>query len=108
MSSRSASRWSTLQCRGDRLHLEPKDILTPEARSRAMGRMRGRATMPEIAGRTAATRLGYRYRQHRRDLTGAPDLGFPRLKTVVLLHGCFGYRHAGCKYSYRPKSNVWS
>jgi DNA mismatch endonuclease, patch repair protein len=86
------------------------DILTPEARSRAMGRIRGKDTKAEIAVRKAATRLGYRYRLHRRDLPGSPDLVFPRLKTVVFVHGCFWHRHAGCKHSYSPKSNVefWS
>ena len=57
-----------------------------------------------------ATDLGYRYRLHRRDLPGSPDLVFPRLKIAAFVHGCFWHRHAGCKYSYNPKSNVefWS
>jgi DNA mismatch endonuclease, patch repair protein len=82
------------------------DIVTPEARSRAMGRIRGKDTKPELAVRRAATRLGYRYRLHRRDLPGSPDMVFSRLRTVVFVHGCFWHRHAGCKYSYTPKSNV--
>ncbi|MFT3987965.1 very short patch repair endonuclease [Aestuariivirga sp.] len=86
------------------------DILTPTSRSRIMSRTRGKDTKPEIAVRKAATSLGYRYRLHRRDLPGSPDLVFPRLKTVVFVHGCFWHRHPGCKYSYNPKSNVefWS
>jgi DNA mismatch endonuclease (patch repair protein) len=86
------------------------DILTTEARSRAMSRIRGKDTNAEMAVRKAATRLGYRYRLHRRDLPGSPDLVFPRRRTVVFVHGCFWHRHAHCKYSYSPKSNVefWS
>jgi DNA mismatch endonuclease, patch repair protein len=86
------------------------DILTPEARSRMMSRIRGKDTKAEMAVRKAATRLGYRYRLHRRDLPGTPDLVFSRLKTAVFVHGCFWHRHSGCKYSYNHKSNVefWS
>lgn len=82
------------------------DILTPAARSLMMSRIRGKNTNAEIAVRKAATSLGYRYRLNRRDLPGTPDLVFPRLKTVIFVHGCFWHRHAGCKYSYTPKSRI--
>lgn len=49
--------------------------------------------------------LGYRFRLHRRDLPGTPDIVFPRLRKVVLVHGCFWHQHRGCQYAYKPKSN---
>jgi DNA mismatch endonuclease (patch repair protein) len=71
-----------------------------------MGRIQGKNTKPEIAVRHIAHALGYRFRLHRRDLPGSPDLVFPRLCKAIFVHGCFWHRHRGCKYSYAPKSNV--
>jgi DNA mismatch endonuclease (patch repair protein) len=49
--------------------------------------------------------LGYRFRLHRRDLPGTPDIVFPRLGKVIFVHGCFWHQHRGCRYAYKPKSN---
>ena len=61
-------------------------------------------TKPEFAVRRAAHRLGYRFRLHRRDLPGTPDLVFPRLRKVILVHGCFWHQHVGCRLARQPKS----
>jgi DNA mismatch endonuclease (patch repair protein) len=82
------------------------DIVSREKRSAMMANIRGRNTRPEQAVRRAAHRLGLRFRLHRRDLPGSPDLVFPRLRTALFVHGCYWHRHNGCKYSSIPKSNV--
>lgn len=82
------------------------DIVTAEERSAMMSRIRGRDTKPERLVRRLAHRLGYRFRLHRRDLPGAPDLVFPGRRKVVFIHGCFWHQHPGCRFAYKPKSNV--
>jgi DNA mismatch endonuclease, patch repair protein len=82
------------------------DIFPRSRRSALMSRIRPSNTKPEIAVRHAAHCLGFRFRLHRRDLPGTPDLVFPRLKKVVFVHGCFWHRHRGCRYAYSPKSNI--
>ena len=82
------------------------DIVNAEKRSELMSRIKGRNTTPELAIRSIAHGLGYRFRLHRRDLPGSPDLVFPRYRTVVFVHGCFWHRHDGCRYAYRPKSRI--
>lgn len=82
------------------------DIVTPEKRSSMMAGIRGRNTRPELAVRRTAHQLGLRFRLHRRDLPGSPDLVFPRRRTALFVHGCYWHRHCGCKYAYTPKSNV--
>lgn len=82
------------------------DRLTPERRSRLMSRVKGKDTGPEMRVRRAAHALGYRFRLHRRDLPGTPDLVFPRLRTAMFVHGCFWHRHPGCRKASRPASNV--
>ena len=71
-----------------------------------MGRIRGRDTAPERAVRSIVHQLGYRFRLHRAGLPGRPDLVLSRLRTVILVHGCFWHRHRRCKYAYVPKSNL--
>jgi DNA mismatch endonuclease, patch repair protein len=84
------------------------DILSPEARSALTSRIRGRDTKPEMAVRKLIHRLGYRYRLHRSDLPGKPDLVFRGRKKIVLVHGCFWHGHTDpkCKLARTPKSNV--
>lgn len=71
-----------------------------------MSRIRGKDTKPEITVRSLLHRMGYRFRLHRRDLPGNPDIVLPKHHAVVLVHGCFWHRHKGCKYAYSPKSRV--
>lgn len=69
------------------------DVHTPERRSYNMSRIKGRDTKPEITVRKLAHRLGYRFRLHRKNLPGKPDIVFPKLKKVILVHGCFWHMH---------------
>jgi len=73
-----------------------------------MGLVRNKDTGPEMIVRRLAHRLGYRYRLHRKDLPGRPDLVFPRLRKVIFVHGCFWHRHpsATCKLARMPKSRL--
>lgn len=82
------------------------DIVNAARRSEMMSRIKGRNTKPELIVRRIAHGLGFRFRLHRRDLPGSPDLVFPRYQAVVFVHGCFWHRHDGCRYAYRPKSSI--
>lgn len=81
------------------------DKITPDVRSKIMAAIRGRNTAPEHAVRHALFAAGYRYRLHRRDLPGAPDIVLPRFRTVVFVHGCFWHGH-DCPRGQRPASNI--
>jgi len=82
------------------------DFLSPAERSDRMSRIRGKDTKPELALRKALHALGLRYRLHGAGLPGKPDIVFPRYRTVVLVHGCFWHRHAGCNIATTPKSKT--
>lgn len=82
------------------------DIVSPDKRSRMMAGIKGKNTKPELAVRKLVHGMGFRYRLHRKDLPGSPDLVFPRLKKVIFVHGCFWHRHPGCRFAYTPKSNA--
>ena len=82
------------------------DSLTPEHRSWNMSRIRSGDTKPERLVRSLLHKMGYRFRLHRRDLPGRPDIVLPGRRTVVLVHGCYWHRHPGCRFAYTPKSNV--
>jgi DNA mismatch endonuclease, patch repair protein len=82
------------------------DHLTPEERSAHMRRIQKRDTSPEMAVRRIAHSLGYRFRLHRRDLPGTPDLVFLRLRKAILVHGCFWHQHEGCRLARKPKSRL--
>ena len=81
------------------------DRLSPERRSWLMSRVRGTNTKPELAVRSMLHRMGYRFRLHRRDLPGTPDIVLPRRSAVIFVHGCFWHGHA-CKRMKMPKSRV--
>ena len=82
------------------------DVVTPEQRSRNMSKIRGKNTKPEMIVRSTCHELGLRYRLHRKDLPGTPDLVFPKYRLCLFVHGCFWHRHPGCKYAYTPKSRL--
>jgi DNA mismatch endonuclease (patch repair protein) len=82
------------------------DTICSSKRSAIMARIKERNTAPEMRVRRAAHRLGFRFRLHRRDLPGAPDLVFPRLRQVLFVHGCFWHQHAGCRRTHAPKSRL--
>ena len=69
------------------------DVLTPEQRRLNMSRIRGRNTKPELILRRGLHALGLRFRLHRKDLPGKPDLVFPRYSAVIQVHGCFWHGH---------------
>ena len=71
-----------------------------------MSRVRGKHTNPEMRVRSAAHALGLRFRLHRKDLPGKPDLVFPKYRTALFVHGCFWHRHAGCPKASTPKSRT--
>jgi DNA mismatch endonuclease, patch repair protein len=71
-----------------------------------MSQVRGRNTGPEIRVRQMAHALGLRFRLHRADLPGKPDLVFPKYRTVIFVHGCFWHRHPNCKKATLPKSST--
>ena len=74
-----------------------------------MRRVRGKDTTPEKAVRSLLHRLGFRFRLHRRDLPGKPDIVLPRHKAVVFVHGCFWHRHSGCVRASTPatRQDYW-
>jgi DNA mismatch endonuclease (patch repair protein) len=82
------------------------DIVSPEKRSWMMAGIKGKNTKPEMVVRKIVHAMGFRFRLHRKDLPGSPDLVFPRLKKVIFVHGCFWHQHPGCKFAYTPKSNT--
>jgi DNA mismatch endonuclease, patch repair protein len=82
----------------------PLGSLSHEARSRVMRSIRKTNTSPEIAVRRIIHQLGFRYRLHARELPGTPDIVLPRLRKVVLVHGCFWHQHVGCQLAKLPRS----
>jgi DNA mismatch endonuclease (patch repair protein) len=70
-----------------------------------MAANKSRNTKPELAVRRLLHALGFRYRLHRKDLPGCPDIVLPRHKTVVFVNGCFWHQHAGCKRASKPASH---
>jgi len=81
------------------------DTRTKEQRRRIMQAVRGKDTGPEWTVRRLLHVLGYRYRLHRKDLPGKPDLVFPSRKKTIFVHGCFWHAH-GCRYGQPPKSRL--
>lgn len=71
-----------------------------------MSRVRGKDTSPEIKIRSLTHRLGYRFRLHRKDLPGKPDLVFPSRKKVIFVHGCFWHGHDCTRGKRTPKANA--
>ncbi len=83
-----------------------KEVLhkVTEQRSKNMSAIKSKNTKPEIAVRKILHSMGYRFRLHRKDLPGSPDIVLPKYKTVIFVHGCFWHRHENCKYASTPKT----
>ena len=79
-------------------------------RSAIMAAVGQKDTKPEMVVRRLAHALGYRFRLHRKDLPGRPDLVFPGRRKVIFVHGCFWHRHQGCRKASMPKtrSDFWN
>lgn len=82
------------------------DHVTPAKRREIMRSVSSKDTGPELVVRSSAHRLGLRFRLHRKDLPGKPDLVFPRYRIAMFVHGCFWHRHKGCRKASTPKSNT--
>jgi len=82
------------------------DRISKEHRSWNMSRIRSVNTQPERIVRSLLHRLGFRFRLHRKDLPGSPDIVMTRHGVVVFVHGCFWHRHEGCRMAYMPKSRI--
>ena len=78
------------------------DIVTRETRSKMMASVRSKDTKPEKKARSLLHALGYRFRIHRKDLPGDPDIVLVKHKKVIFVHGCFWHQHAGCPKAKRP------
>ena len=81
------------------------DKIEKKARSANMSKIRSKDTKPELKVRRILHKLGYRFRLHRKDIPGRPDIVLPKHKTVVFVNGCFWHRHDSCREASRPKSN---
>jgi DNA mismatch endonuclease (patch repair protein) len=84
------------------------DTLTQHQRSERMSRVRSSDTQLEMTVRKLVHGLGYRYRLHKKDLPGKPDLVFPSRRKVIFVHGCFWHRHndLSCRLARLPKSRL--
>lgn len=82
----------------------------PEQRRALMGRIKGVNTNPEMAVRRILHAMGRRFRLHRKDLPGRPDVVLSRYRTAIFVHGCFWHRHPGCRRTTVPKTraNFWN
>jgi DNA mismatch endonuclease, patch repair protein len=78
---------------------------SPEVRRRTMQAVKDKDTGPELTIRRLVHRMGYRFRLHRKDLPGKPDLVFPRLRKVLFVHGCFWHGHDCARGARTPKTN---
>lgn len=82
------------------------DVVDKETRRRMMSGIRAKNTKPEMLVRKILFAAGYRFRLHRRDLPGVPDVVLPGHKVAIFVHGCFWHRHAGCGFATSPTTNA--
>ncbi|MGZ9157623.1 MAG: very short patch repair endonuclease [Nitrospira sp.] len=85
------------------------DRLSPQERSLLMAKVRSKDTAPERLVRSVLHRLGLRFRIHRADLPGKPDIVLPKHKTAIFVHGCFWHGHPGCRRAALPitRADFW-
>lgn len=85
------------------------DIWTKEKRSEVMSKIKGKDTKPEMILRSLLFKLGFRYRVHKKDLPGKPDIVFVKQKIAIFVHGCFWHYHQDCHEGRIPStnSNFW-
>lgn len=81
------------------------DTVDPKKRSEMMSHIRSKNTKPELLIRSLLHRSGFRFRIHRRDLPGCPDIVLPKYKTIIFVHGCFWHQHPGCRKATIPETN---
>lgn len=90
----------------DQERTELNGMLHHERVSARMRAVSTRHTGPELKVRSVLHALGFRFRLHRKDLPGSPDIVLPRYRVAIFVHGCFWHRHRGCRRSTFPKSNA--
>ncbi|MCI3134763.1 very short patch repair endonuclease [Phenylobacterium aquaticum] len=81
------------------------DVYSPQKRSAVMARVKGKNTTPELAVRKALTGLGARYRLHRKDLPGKPDIVLAGRRLAIFVHGCFWHGHDCARGARVPQAN---
>ena len=81
------------------------DVFTAEKRSAVMRAVPGKHSTPELKVRRLLTSMGLRYRLHRADLPGSPDIVFPSRRLALFVHGCFWHGHDCPRGARVPKSN---
>ena len=81
------------------------DRVSREKRSEMMSFVRAKNTRPELAVRRLLHAMGFRFRLHKDDLPGKPDIVLPKKKTAIFVHGCFWHRHKGCVRTTTPENN---
>lgn len=82
------------------------DVVSPAKRSQMMSGIKGKNSLPEMVVRKALFAMGHRFRLHRRDLPGTPDIAMPGRKIAIFVHGCFWHAHQGCKYAKTPSTRT--
>jgi DNA mismatch endonuclease, patch repair protein len=82
------------------------DKISKTHRSWNMSKIRSKNTKPEKRVRSVLFKMGYRFRLHKKNLPGIPDIVLNKYHTVIFVHGCFWHRHSGCRFSYQPKSRI--
>jgi DNA mismatch endonuclease (patch repair protein) len=70
-----------------------------------MSKVKSKNTKPELQVRSWLHKRGFRFRLHRKDLPGIPDIILPKYKTAIFVHGCFWHQHPGCKKATIPRTN---
>ena len=80
------------------------DIWSKEKRSQVMSHIHSKDTKPEMAVRSLLHKMGYRFRLHKRELPGCPDIVLPKYNSVIFVHGCFWHLHQGCRDGTVPKT----
>ncbi len=86
------------------------DVVSPQIRSRMMAGIKGKNTRPEIVVRKLLFSAGLRFRLHRRDLPGSPDIVMPGRRIAIFVHGCFWHGHHGCRLAKIPatRTEFWA
>ncbi|HDK8955724.1 TPA: DNA mismatch endonuclease Vsr [Acinetobacter baumannii] len=82
------------------------DIVDSATRSRMMSNIKGRNTKPELLIRSLLHEQGFRFRIHRKDLPGKPDIVLPKYKAIIFIHGCFWHGHQNCRLFKLPASRT--
>jgi len=82
------------------------DTHTKEQRRDNMRAIKSKNTKPELLIRSALHRMGFRFRLHKKDLPGKPDIVLPKYKTIIDVRGCFWHRHPNCKMATTPSTNT--